>query len=72
MLLSNESYGNHFSITICNKTQDYLWDILTSSEGGWENNDGGRGEITWNVNDDKISVNHVQYTTTEVSREHEF
>ena len=77
IVLTYEGYGDSGSFedvpsNICNETQDYLWDILTSSEGGWENNEGGRGNVTWDVNEDKISVNHVQYHTEETSRTHEF
>lgn len=77
IVVTYEGYGDSGSFedvpkNLSNETQDFLWELLTSSEGGWENNEGGRGNVTWNVNEDKISVNHVQYHTEETSREHEF
>ena len=77
IVLTYEGYGDSGSFedvpqNLSQEAENFLWDILTSSEGGWENNEGGRGKVTWNVNDDKICVNHTQYFTQETSREHEF
>ena len=77
IVLTYEGYGDSGSFedvpkNLSNEVQDYLWDILTANEDGWENNNGGRGKITWNVNDDKICINHVEFYTSEHSRDYEF
>jgi len=44
--------------------EKYLDNVINSFESGWENNDGGRGEITWKVGG-KLKMEHVNYVIQE-------
>lgn len=77
VILQYEGYGDSGGLedipdNIPNEVQDFLWELLTTKEGGWENNDGGRGDIKWDVNTDDISIDHVQYYTDSQSRQYKF
>ncbi len=50
------------------EAEDFIWDILTVHEGGFENNDGGRGEIHWDLIEDKITIDHTEYFTESKER----
>lgn len=46
--------------------EDFIWDEITSRYGGFENNDGGQGELTWDIVNDTINLDHSwNITTTE-------
>ena len=46
--------------------QDYAIDRVNSLHGGWENNDGGEGTVTFDVPGGTVQVDHGQhYTRTE-------
>lgn len=38
--------------------EDFIWDEITSRYGGFENNDGGQGELTWDITDNTITLDH--------------
>lgn len=38
--------------------EDFVWDEITSRYGGFENNDGGQGELTWDINSNQITLDH--------------
>lgn len=38
--------------------EDFVWDEITSRYGGFENNDGGQGELTWDITDNTITLDH--------------
>lgn len=54
------------------EVEDFLWDLLTQNESGWEDNDGGRGDIKWDINDDKITINHTEYYTESKNRQYKY
>lgn len=43
--------------------RDLLWAVVYDLHPGFENNDGGMGEISWDVVADKISVEHAERFT---------
>lgn len=77
VILQYEGYGDSggfedVASNVPDEVEDFLWDLLSQNEGGWENNDGGRGDITWDVNADKITIDHVQYYTESQSRQYKY
>ena len=38
--------------------EDFIWDEITSRYGGFENNEGGQGELTWDITDNTITLDH--------------
>lgn len=40
-----------------------LMDYVCLDFGGWENNEGGRGDITWELAADRIGIEHTSYYT---------
>lgn len=40
--------------------QDFLWDVAYGLHPGFEINEGGFGEISWDLRTDKISVSHSE------------
>lgn len=51
------------------RVEDFGWDFAYALSPGFENNEGGYGEVTWAVEADKIDVSHsnryVETNTTE-------
>lgn len=43
--------------------QDFLWMVVYALHPGFENNDGGYGEIVWDLSRDAISVEHKERIT---------
>ena len=43
----------------------YLMCFVDTTFAGWEINDGGRGEVTLDVPEGKIQINHTRYYTSE-------
>ncbi|EEE35167.1 conserved hypothetical protein [Rhodobacteraceae bacterium KLH11] len=41
------------------RLKDFLWDVPYSLHPGFEINEGGYGEVIWDVLEDKIDVSHV-------------
>lgn len=46
--------------------------LLESNHSGWENNEGGRGEVVFNVKAQTVELNHVEYHLTEELYQTEF
>lgn len=42
---------------------EFAMHLVELHHAGWENNDGGRGEVTFYVNTDEITVEHEEYYT---------
>lgn len=38
--------------------EDFIWREITSRYGGFENNEGGQGEVIWNITKNKITLDH--------------
>jgi len=52
--------------TLDDALTDFLWKLIDTHYSGYENNDGGQGEIEWNVTADTITLDHSwNITTTE-------
>mgnify|MGYP003649584202 FL=1 len=51
------------------RVEDFGWDFAYALSPGFENNEGGYGELTWSLEADKIDVSHsnryVETNTTE-------
>lgn len=51
------------------RLEDFGWDFAYSLSPGFENNEGGYGELTWTLETDKIDVSHsnryIETSTTE-------
>ena len=45
------------------ETTDLFYDFLSAHHGGWENNDGGRGEFNWNIATNEFHLEHHDYYT---------
>ena len=43
--------------------QNFIWDMAYIQSPGFENNDGGEGELTWNIETDKIAIEHANFYT---------
>lgn len=43
--------------------EDFAMHLVESHHAGWENNDGGRGTVTFHVNTNEITVEHEEYYT---------
>ena len=53
------------------RVEDFGWDFAYALSPGFENNEGGYGELTWAIEADKIDVSHSnRYIETETT-EHE-
>lgn len=69
-------YGDSGDIEECKPDEeglsDFLWNRMWDLHAGFENNSGGGGEITWDLHDDVITINHYdtvetsEYTETEI------
>lgn len=74
--LTYEGSGDSGGVEECNSenphVQDLLMTFLSSVEGGWENNDGGRGTITWDLRVDTVMIDHSEYVMETVERSHSF
>jgi hypothetical protein len=45
--------------------KEFLWSVAYDQNPGFENNDGGQGDIGWNITNDKITLDHsYNYTET--------
>ena len=62
-----------FSLTedLRRRLEDFGWDFAYALSPGFENNEGGYGELTWSLETDKIDVSHSnRYIETDTT-EHE-
>jgi len=50
---------------------DLLWDVVYDLHPGFENNDGGDGEVEWDVSADKMQIEHRERFTDYNSYSHE-
>lgn len=44
--------------------EDFVWSEITSRYSGFENNEGGQGELTWDITNNVISLDHSWNITT--------
>jgi len=67
VFISYSGYGDSGAVDECTPLEneelqgaleDFLWDILWTHHAGFENNEGAQGDVTWNLTDDQITINH--------------
>lgn len=51
---------------------DFLMHFVNNTHSGWENNDGGSGEIFWDLRSDTIKLEHSEYFTDSRDYKYEF
>jgi hypothetical protein len=65
----NSEYAGHRPATVeidnamILKLQNFIWATAYAQSPGFENNDGGEGELTWNIEADKITIEHANFYT---------
>jgi hypothetical protein len=68
-----DGYGDSGQIQECNlpescpehtEVQEYLWQLMWQLHSGFENNEGGQGTISWDLNEDKIVIDHEDNVVT--------
>ena len=50
---------------------DFVWEIAYNLHPGFEINDGGEGTLTWDVESDRINVDHADFYTARNEYSHE-
>ena len=50
---------------------DFVWGIAYNLHPGFEINDGGEGTLTWDVESDRINVDHADFYTARNEYSHE-
>src|SRR5437763_16142466 len=67
ILLHDTQWGNPESapknVNLRQAVEDLCYGYLEQTHSGWENNDGGRGEFTFDVAESRISLNFTGYYT---------
>ena len=53
------------------RVEDFGWDFAYALSPGFENNEGGYGELTWALEADKIDVSHSNRYIASATTEHE-
>ncbi|WP_428929542.1 DUF6878 family protein [Marinibacterium sp. SX1] len=53
------------------RVEDFGWDFAYALSPGFENNEGGYGELTWSLEADKIDVSHSNRYIASETTEHE-
>ncbi|AVW90039.1 MULTISPECIES: DUF6878 family protein [Roseobacteraceae] len=53
------------------RVEDFGWDFAYALSPGFENNEGGYGELTWSLEADKIDVSHSNRYIESETTEHE-
>lgn len=59
--------GEFMPRTLDNALRDFLWSLAYDNNPGFENNDGGQGEIVWDITADKITLDHSYNITETIS-----
>ena len=60
-----------FSEELRRRVEDFGWDFAYALSPGFENNEGGYGELTWALEADKINVTHSNRYIETKTTEHE-
>jgi hypothetical protein len=57
------------SVSLQEGVEALAWDVLTSTHGGWENNDGGFGEVVFDVKAGEIRLDfNLRFSDSEFHR----
>jgi hypothetical protein len=60
---------NHTSLSIADAIERLVYDLLNDTHGGWENNDGGYGDFTFDVAERTITLEYNErYTASDYSQ----
>lgn len=60
---------NHTTISIADVIERFVYDLLTDTHCGWENNDGAYGDFTFDVTERTITLDYNErYTASDYSR----
>jgi hypothetical protein len=54
-----------------NHLKDFMDRLVYQTNPGYEINEGGGGNVTWDINADKIYISHYQNVTTQQESEYE-
>ena len=52
--------------------EEICFDYLSQEHGGWENNDGGQGDFTFHVDEQRIELDFNQFYTESTNYSHTF
>lgn len=64
---------NEKDFTFEKALEHFAYDAINrSGHGGWENNEGGRGELTFDVEAGSVKLEHTDYYVSEETSEAEF
>ena len=59
--------GQMMTRTLHTALSDFFWSLAYDNNPGFENNDGGQGEIVWDITADKITLDHSYNITETIS-----
>jgi len=59
-------------IALRDAIEKICFDYLSQEHGGWENNDGGQGDFTFHVEDQRIELDFNQFFTDSTNHSHTF
>ena len=59
-------------IALRDAIEELCFDFLSQEHGGWENNDGGQGDFTFYVEDQRIELDFNQFFTDSTNYSHTF
>lgn len=57
---------------LTNALEDFAMHLVEIHHAGWENDDGGRGDVTFDLDENEIVVDHEEYYTESNSYSHSF
>jgi hypothetical protein len=60
------------TISLQDAVEDICFDCLSQEHDGWENNDGGQGEFSFDVAEERIELNFEQFYTDSTNHSHTF
>jgi hypothetical protein len=59
-------------IALRDAIEELCFDYLSQEHGGWENNDGGQGDFTFHVGEQRIDLDFNQFYTESTNHSHTF
>lgn len=57
---------------LTNALEDFAMHLVETHHAGWENNDGGRGDVTFDIDKNEIVLDHEEYYTESNSYSYSF
>jgi hypothetical protein len=68
----NGSKVDACKISLRDAIEEICFDYLSQEHGGWENNDGGQGDFTFHVGEQRIELDFNQFYTESTNHSHTF